>query len=105
MKRNAWIRSLSLTFALFLASAAGFLTGCASQEPGGAWAKADDVVTTVTDRLRADPLTARFSFAVSSEGGVVTLDGYVPDAGTRARALAIARGTPGVESVVDRLRY
>ncbi|NOT27782.1 MAG: BON domain-containing protein [Acidobacteria bacterium] len=41
---------------------------------------------------------------VDTEKGVVTLSGTVTSAAGRARALAIAKGTDGARSVVDKLR-
>ena len=41
---------------------------------------------------------------VDTAKGVVTLTGVVPTAAARTRALAIAKATDGVKSVVDKLR-
>jgi len=85
-------------------------------------------VTSVVDRLRVDPhgprikeqvgdvaLAARIQAAIAAQlgfekisvevhGGVATLSGSVPDAKTKATALATARGTSGIRNVVDMVR-
>ncbi|HEX3548895.1 MAG TPA: BON domain-containing protein [Candidatus Elarobacter sp.] len=85
-------------------------------------------VTSVVDDLRVDPngprlkqqigdvaLAARIQAAIAAQvgferitvevhDGVATLDGTVPDAKTRATAIATARGTSGIRNVVDHLR-
>lgn len=58
----------------------------------------------VMDRLGQDLLLDRSSVLASSAGGVVTLTGVVRSDAQRARAVAIAKSTPGVQDVVDRLR-
>jgi osmotically-inducible protein OsmY len=95
-----------MTILLLAASAAGLAAaGCASAGTDREWKRGDDLSSAVVDRLRYDPVTTRYTFGVTSDGGEVTLTGYVPDHSARLRAVAIARGTPGVESVEDRLRY
>ena len=85
-------------------------------------------VTSVVDDLRVDPnaprikeqvgdvaLAARIQTAIAAQlgferigvevhAGVATLSGTVPDAKTRATAIATARGTTGIRNVVDRMR-
>ncbi len=85
-------------------------------------------VKSVVDELRVDPngprlrqqvsdvaLAARIQAAIAAQvgferigvevrDGVATLSGTVPDAKTKATALATARGTSGIRNVVDRMR-
>ncbi len=84
---------------LLLALAAA---GCASlpSDEGGS----SVVAEAVASRLAMDPLLAGPGVTVSEEQGVVTLRGVVANEAQRARAVSMARGTPGVKGVVDRLR-
>ena len=80
---------------------------CSTSQPYGADvepASDSEVVSDLSDRLREDTITSRFTFGVSVANGEATLTGYVPDQNARMRALGIADGTPGVQSVLDRMR-
>jgi osmotically-inducible protein OsmY len=57
----------------------------------------------VKGRLDADKRLAGVAFTVSADGGTVKLQGVVPDAAARKRAVALAENTVGVEAVVDEL--
>ncbi len=58
----------------------------------------------VTTRLRWDRFLADADVHVRSQGkGVVRLEGTVPDAAHRRRAVELAGSTVGVEEVVDQL--
>jgi hypothetical protein len=57
----------------------------------------------VKGRLDADKSLTGVSFAVSSDGGAVTLRGVVANAALRRRAVELAESTVGVERVVDEL--
>lgn len=54
-------------------------------------------------RLANDPLAADFTFGITAVGSTVTVDGAVPSENLRVRVIGIARGTPGVTEVVDKL--
>ncbi|MBX9584418.1 MAG: BON domain-containing protein [Gemmataceae bacterium] len=57
----------------------------------------------VAARLAADKRLQGVDFAVSADGGAVTLRGVVPDAAARRKAVALAENTVGVEKVTDEL--
>ncbi len=57
----------------------------------------------VLNRLRDDDITGRHTFSATAENGVVTVYGSVPDQSVRMRVKGVVEGTPGVESMVDRL--
>jgi hyperosmotically inducible protein len=57
----------------------------------------------IVRRLRDDPVTAPHAFGVFVRDGVVTIEGSVAGGYVRSRAIAIARSTPGVKSVLDQL--
>lgn len=98
------LRSLVLTFAAALPL---LLSACAALDStdfsAGSGPDAD-VQAEVSNRLRADAVTARANIGVSVSGGVVTLSGWTPDANVKLRAVSIAKGTPGATDVVDQLR-
>lgn len=77
-----------------------FVMGCASLTSGDLGGDAE-LAATIQDRLAQDAVAGRRPLMVSVEQGVATVSGSLPDAGARARALAIVRGTPGVRGVVD----
>ena len=60
-----------------------------------------DLAAAAQHRLVEDSVTSRLALGVSVNQGVATLNGSVRDAGAKARALAILRGTPGIKGVVD----
>ena len=57
----------------------------------------------VLQRLSQDAVTGMSTFNVEADNGVVTLYGSLPDNTTRARAIAIARSTPGVKDVINKI--
>ena len=64
----------------------------------------DSAITTkVKTQLIGDPATKARHIEVSTRGGVVTLRGQVDSNDERTRAVQIARGTKGVQSVDDDL--
>ncbi len=97
----------ALALALTVSVAGGLLTACntAYQPATGEVVSEEDRALTVQvyDRLREDPVTSDYTFGVKVSDGIVTLRGVVPDAGARARAVAVARGTDGVVGVVNEL--
>lgn len=93
-----------LLIAAFLT--AGLFTGCATYTPppaSGATDSDTQLVKDVVGRLANDDVAERFTFGVTAQGGVVTVQGAIPDELTRQRVLAVVRGTPGVQGVVDRM--
>lgn len=54
-------------------------------------------------RLRDDPVTASHAFGVFVRDGVVTIESAIVSGYVRSRAMAIARSTPGVKNVPDKL--
>jgi osmotically-inducible protein OsmY len=62
-----------------------------------------ELANDVVQRLAQDAVTGMSTFNVEAENGVVTLYGSLPDNTIRARAIAIARGTPGVKDVVNKI--
>ncbi len=61
------------------------------------------IAADVRARLSSDTQLDRCNIGVSVGDGVVTLNGNVRDAGTKARAKDIVRGTEGIKGVVDNL--
>ena len=93
MKKRCWIVSLAGLIGLCLA-------GCTTPPAGAEQNLKDEVL----HRLNQDDLTKRQTIGVTVEQGVVTLVGVVPDDTLRMRAVGIAKGTPGVQKVEDRLQ-
>ena len=90
-----------------LCIAACVLAGCATYDPPPAMvgtSSADQqLANDVTSRLSEDSVTGRYTYGVTTQNGVVTIQGAAPDETTRKRILGIVGGTPGVQGVVDRL--
>jgi len=86
LRRNAW----ALCAAIAVTAAA-----CGATDPG--------ITTAVKTKLAADDIVKAHEINVDTSEGVVTLTGTVPSAAAKDRAMAIARETDGVRSVVDRL--
>ena len=102
MKPWAWIMPVVLCLVVLV------LPGCATYTPppdsmSGGGSPDGDLATEIYSRLSDDSMTGRYTFGVTVQGGVVTVQGAVPDEPTRTRILGIIRATPGVQSVVDRL--
>lgn len=82
---------------------AGMLAGgCASTSLGGARMDDSEVSAGVLEALE-DSALRKYDIGVATEDGVVTLTGQVDDELARDAAVAIAQGSPGVESVSDQL--
>ncbi len=64
----------------------------------------DPITQKVVQALADDPRTANLRIEVTSQGGVVTLIGQVPDPKLPAIAEEIARRQPGVVSVINSLQ-
>lgn len=78
------------------------LAGCASLDTAAGGTDAE-VAAAALDRLAQDTVIGALPVGVSVDQGVATVSGALRDAGARARALSIVRGTPGVKGVVDDL--
>jgi osmotically-inducible protein OsmY len=69
-------------------------------------ANADDEALTalVLSRFGEDASLKGASIVVTAKDGVLLLDGILPTAAAKQRALSVARGTEGVVQVIDRIR-
>lgn len=86
---------------------AGVTIGCTTADAPPVTADqraATDLSHLVMARLTNDPFLERASIQANSDEGVVTLRGMLRNESQRARALSIARSTPGVRGVIDHLR-
>ena len=81
-----------------MASTAGLILAVAcSQSDSG-------ITTAVKSKLAADDTVKAYQIDVDTRDGTVTLGGMVPSKAEADRAVAIARDTSGVKSVVNNLR-
>lgn len=78
-----------------LAIVALLTVACAQSDPG--------ITTAVKSKMAADDTVKSYRIDVDTKDRVVTLSGAVDTPQARERAIAIARGTEGVQDVVDRL--
>lgn len=79
-------------------------TGCSMTSEGLGPATTDqELAQDVEQRLDQDPVTGMQTFVVTAADGVVTLQGIVSQDAVRFRAESIARDTPGVREVVNRI--
>lgn len=98
-----------LACAAVLAGLVASLGGCATLlvtgavEPTQAAEEAVQVAAAVTQALGRDGGVDAGDVRVAASGSVVTLNGSVPSASQRDRAVAVAAATEGVSRVVDRL--
>ena len=77
----------------------------AAAAPATQAADADDAIgARVKSQLSSDKQVKGAAIDVTAKSGVVLLQGTVPSAAAKKRALTVARGTDGVTQVVDRLR-
>ena len=81
------------------------LAGCATMSDHSAIQPTTDrqLAAAVLQRLTQDTMTGMSTFGVEAENGVVTLYGSLRDDTLRARAIAIARNTPGVKDVINKI--
>ena len=76
--------------------AAAFAVACGQTDAG--------ITTAVKSQLLADPDVGGLKIDVDTKGGIVTLTGNVATKAEATQAVKIARGTKGVERVVDNLK-
>ena len=94
---------------LFFALAALLLAGCTNYSATGEGRTAGEVIddSAIHTRVKASLIGARdlpgWRIDVDVREGVVVLTGQVDREEQRTRAIGIARGTPGVKDVEDRL--
>jgi osmotically-inducible protein OsmY len=92
---------------LILATLATVMTlaGCTTTPDESSVAPTTDaeLANLVIQRLSHDAITQMSTFNVEAKDGVVTLYGSLPDNTIRARAIAIARSTPGVKDVINKI--
>ena len=81
-----------------LCSAAGLVmtVACAQMDPG--------ITTAVKTKFLAEPGVSGLNINVDTNNGVVTLKGTVKSKAEADKAIAIARRSAGVKSVVNNLR-
>jgi osmotically-inducible protein OsmY len=96
------LHRIALTVAA-LAAGLTLIAGCATSDQAESVLSDEDIVMDVQDRLRNDSMTAKYTYGVQSDQGLVTVTGFVQNEAVRARVLDIARGAEGVKGVVDNL--
>jgi hyperosmotically inducible periplasmic protein len=84
----------------------GFLAGCQATTGRTAGENIDDttLTTSVKTALARDKAATLTRIDVDSVKGVVSLNGVVPTAADKTRAVEIARGVNGVQKVNDNLQ-
>jgi hyperosmotically inducible protein len=88
-----------LTVLMALVAAAGTMTSAAQQPVKDGW-----ITMKIHSMFVPEDALEGSNVDVDTAGGVVTLSGTVTSEAGRARALAVAKSTDGVKSVVDKLR-
>lgn len=78
----------------------GSSTASLSGGRGGPKVSDSDIAASVRAAFKDDSELAAANISVSSEGGVVSLSGNVPNAQSYNRAISLARGIPGVRPPV-----
>ena len=83
----------------------GLITSCASSggsAAGGSGGASDSEITAaVKDALKQDEVLSSAAIEVSTDQGVVTLSGAVPNAMAYTRAISLARRVQGVKPPVQ----
>ena len=109
MQNMPFTGSRFLCAAALVASALGF-TGCKSVPATPPNATGSDIANDdaalaarVKAALAADPGLRALPMSVATYRGVVQLSGYADSDGQIQKALAVARGVPGVQSVSNEL--
>ena len=90
---------------LTIAAAAPASTATAAATVTAAPPRADEALSArVQSQFMSDATINASAIEVTAKNGVVLLQGTVPSAAAKQRALTLARGTDGVVQVVDRIR-
>ena len=97
------MKTRSVALLLIAVTLVALLAGCMTPDQQAQPPSDRQIARDVTSRLSADPVTAKQTFGVAVQDGVVTLEGAVPNEPVRLRALGVARGADGVKDVVDKL--
>jgi len=111
--KTKWITHFSLIAFLSLstgcfwaavggAAAAGYAIA-KDERSAGTIAKDAGITGSVKSKFIRDKQIKSFDIDVDTHRGVVTLNGHVPNDSTRSRAIKIANGVEGVQSVNSRL--
>ena len=84
----------------------GLIMGCASSGGGSTagssgGASDSEITAAVKDALKQDEVLSAANIEVSTDQGVVTLSGAVPNAMAYTRAISLARRVPGVKPPVQ----
>lgn len=103
MKKISTLIGTNLLFAVTMMGLA-CLCGCASLDEPAPDLSEGDLQSAVVQRLAMDPMTREGLYGVEVVDAQVTIRGTVHSETERMRVLSLVRGTPGVESVSDRLR-
>jgi hyperosmotically inducible periplasmic protein len=113
MQSTPFIQSRFLIVAALALAAFAFIAGCKSTPATSANANANAGSEVATDdaalaarvkaAIVADPELRVLPMSVATYRGVVQLSGYVESEGQIQKALAVARGVPGVQSVSNEL--
>ena len=98
-KSSARHMLVMLTVLMAIVAAAGTMTSAAQQPVKDGW-----VTMKIHSMFIPENALDGSNVDVDTDSGVVTLSGTVASEAGRARALAIAKSTDGVKSVVDKLR-
>jgi hypothetical protein len=81
----------------------GLVAGCATPayDPAAVTGLSDsEIASDIRSRLEDDGIAGMYSFGVTVQNGIVTLQGSVPpDDAVRARIVSVAASAPGVRSV------
>lgn len=110
MKRAVAVQFLVLALALLPGCGSLIGTGIADGQSRGDARTVEEreMDVRITNRLNAayvsDPLIPALDIRVTSQRGIVTLQGTVPRDSVRSRAVRIAESTREVRRVVDRLQ-
>jgi osmotically-inducible protein OsmY len=93
--------------ALFLAIPLAFVAGCAStstQEGTGEYVDASVITTKVKAVIFDEPTLKVAEINVETFKGIVQLSGFVSSSDAANKAVALAKGVPGVKSVKNDMR-
>ncbi|MFH0878921.1 MAG: BON domain-containing protein [Lentisphaerota bacterium] len=80
---------------------AALVAGCVTTQQTTDQPTDKQLFSDVQNRLIDDSVTKLRPFNIEVKEGVVSLRGVVHNETVRARAVSVARGTPGVKDVID----